>query len=390
MKKLPFFVLVALVILSLPLAFAHAAKMQAGEFVSIPASPAISENAYFAGGQINVAAPVEKDLLAAGGKITVNAPVSGDLMLAGGTIDVLGKVAGDVRIAGGHVTIHEGVDGDVLVFGGNVILLPGAQISGDVVVFGGVVDVQGSIAGTLTARADEVTLNAAVTGPVSIKAGQSVSFGANTALGSTLMYSSFRDAEIADGANLGTQVVFTKQEAIPHEEGKGVVAGVLAVLGVLALVKFLGMLVSALVVAYAFKGFSLSLSMRVIEKFWKMAGIGFIATILTPVVIFLLFISVIGMYLGFVLMALYALALFTAGIYMCITAGAFLSKWIRKNAEITWMWVLAGTAAVFLLSFVPIVGWILVMLLFFASMGAVTMSIKGDADTKAAVSAQAL
>jgi len=381
MKKLSFFAPVAAIALAMPLSLAYAAEVQAGKTVSIPGTQTISENAYLAGGQVNVAAPAEKDLLVAGGKILINAPVSGDLMLAGGTIDVLGKVAGDLRIAGGEVIIHEAVGGDVIVFGGTVTLLPGALVAGDVVVFGGIVDIQSAVAGSLDVRADDVAVNSSIAGPVSIQAGTAVSFGANAALGGTLSYSAPKEADIAEGAELGNQVVFTEQGSASSDD-RNMVAGFLAVLGALMFVKFLGMLAAALLITYAFKNALHALSLQAIQKFWQMAGIGFVVTVLAPIAIFLLLISVIGMFIGFALAALYLFALLIAGIFMCILAGAFLSQWIKKEVRIDWIWTLFGTAAVFLLSFVPIIGWALTVILFFASMGAVATSMWQDAKAK--------
>ncbi len=380
MKKLSLFAFVMVLALVMPLGVVHAAEVQAGKTVFIGETEAITDNAYLAGGQVSVSAPAAKDLLAAGGRIIVNAPVSGDLMLAGGNIDVLSTVAGDVRIAGGNVTIAEAVGGDVIVFGGDVTLLPGATVSGDVIVFAGSVDVQGAIAGKLDVRGETVTINAAVAGPVSIHATRAVSFGANTALANALTYRAPSEATIENGASLGEQVVFTKQEMPAHD--KSMVKGILAILGVLMFVKFIGMLTTALVATYVFKNASLALCAEVMQKFWQTVGIGFIAITVTPIAIVLLFISVIGMYLGFILGILYLLALLVAGIYMCIIAGAFLSRWIKKETQLNWIWTLAGTVLVFLLSFVPIIGWVAMVLLFFASMGAVVMSMNHDAKAK--------
>ncbi|MES2014538.1 MAG: hypothetical protein V4437_01850 [Patescibacteria group bacterium] len=383
MKKMPFaLALVALFTLTVPLSYVHAAQMQAGKTVFIPATQVLSENTYLTGEQVTVSSPVAKDLMVAGGRIVVNAPVSGDVLAAGGSIDVLSAVAGDVRVAGGDISIAQSIGGDVVVAGGNVTILPGAVISGDVLVFGGTVDIQGNVNGKLEVHAGDVTVNGAVAGPVDINVGHGVSFGEKTALLSTLTYSAPAEATITDGAKLGNQVVFNKQ-AVKASHGKGDVARVFfAVLGIIMLVKLLGMLVAALALTYAFKTFALSLSKEAVQKFWPMVGIGFAATVVTPVAIIVLLFSVVGSYLAFILGAFYLLSLLSAGILMCFIASALLAKLMHKEIKVNWKWTVLGVLAVFLASFVPVVGWIAVTLLFFASMGSVVMSLKRDAKAK--------
>ncbi len=381
MKSLPLFGFLALFILIIPLGVAHAAEMQTGKTLSIPATQALTENAYFAGGQVDISSPAQKDLVVAGGKVIVATPVLGDAMLAGGTVDVLDEVKGDLRVAGGQVTIAKSVGGDLVVLGGTVTVLPGVVISGDVLALGGTVDMEGTVNGKLTARAGDITVDGAVLGPVSITA-RTVTFGDRATLGSTLAYSSPQEATVAGGAHLGT-VTFTKTGSEhPTLNGRNVVAAFFAVLGVLLFVKFIGILVTALVTIFVFPKYSLALGVETVTNFWRMVGIGFIALIVPPFVCILLGVSLVGLYLAFILGLVYILGLLIAGIYMGIIAGALLSKWIRKEIRVDWKWTLLGTFVVFVLPFIPIVGWIAMALLLFASVGAIATSIMKDAKAK--------
>ncbi len=348
--------------------------------VSVPATQIVADNAYLAGGQVNFLTTAQKDLIAAGGQVTVNGPVWGDVLLAGGSVEVLQPVRGDVRVLGGQVTIGNSVTGDVIVGGGSVTVLPGVVIGGDVVLVGGNLDMEATVNGELRAYGGDVTINGIVAGPVLVKAGKSLSFGDKTVLGSMLTYSAPQEASVAQGAKLGTKVVFNKQESkMPGWNPAGIV---LAIFGVLIFVKFVGILVAALLLVLVFKKFSQSLSERTVAHFWKKTGIGFIALIVTPVAAILLGITVIGLYLAFFLALLYFLLLIIAGVYMCVAAGAFLSKWIKKEAIVDVKWTILGTVAVFLLTFVPFVGWIADLLLFFAAFGTIVMSAFHDAEEK--------
>ncbi|TAK58706.1 hypothetical protein EPO14_02660 [Patescibacteria group bacterium] len=379
MKKLSFLAFLALVVLVIPLSVVHAAQTQVGKTVTV--SQTLSENAYLAGQEVYVSSTAEKDLLGAGGKITVNAPVIGDLMLTGGSVNILDSVGGDVRVAGGDVTVAKSVGGDLFVFGGTVTILPSATIGGDVIIFGGTVDMQGAVEGSLQVHAESVVVNGIVMGPASIKTSDSVSFEGKADFRSSLAYSAPIDATIAEGAKLGGEVVFTKEDGGSSND-KNIVAGILAFVSIMMLVKFVGILSVALVIVYAFKNASLTLSTQTIQKFWQMLGVGFVATIATPVAVILLLLSVVGMYVGFILLALYLFALLVAGVFMCITTGALLSKLIQKDVQVDWKWTLFGTIVVFALPFVPVLGWVAILVLFFASMGAVVASLWRDAQVK--------
>ncbi|MFA5876985.1 MAG: hypothetical protein WC880_01325 [Candidatus Paceibacterota bacterium] len=379
MKKLSFLAFLALVALVIPLSVVHAAQTQVGKIVTV--SQTLSENAYIAGQEVYISSTAEKDLLGAGGKVTANAPVVGDLMLVAGSINILDSVGGDVRVAGGDVTIAKSVGGDLLVFGGVVTILPSATIGGDVIIFGGTVDIQGAVQGSLKVHAEGVTVNGVVMGPASVKTSDSVSFGEKADFRSSLSYSAPIDATIAEGAKLGGEVVFTKEEGGSSND-KNIIAGILAVVGIMMLIKFVGILSVALVIVYTFKNASLALSTQTVQKFWPMVGVGFIAIISIPVLTLLLFASVVGMYFGFILLALYLFALLVAGVFMCITTGAFLSKLIRKEVQVDWKWTIFGTVVVFVLPFIPFLGWVALIVLFFASMGAVATSLWRDAKVK--------
>ena len=379
MKKLSFLAFLALVALVIPLGVVNAAQTQVGKTITV--SQALPENAYIAGQEVYISSTAEKDLLGAGGKVTVNAPVAGDLMLAGGSINILDSVGGDVRVAGSDVTIAKSVGGDLVIFGAAVTILPSATIGRDVIIFGGTVDIQGTVEGSLKVYAESVTVNGVVMGPASVKTSDSVSFGEKADFRSSLSYSAPVEATIVEGATLGDEVVFTKAESASSND-KNIVAGIFAVIGIMMLIKFIGMLSVALLVTYAFKNASLALSAQTIQTFWQMLGIGLVATIVTPIAIILLLLSVVGMYFAFILLTLYLFALLIAGVFMCITTGALISKLIRKEVQVDWKWTIFGTVVVFALPFIPILGWVVILVLFFASMGAVATSLWRDAKVK--------
>jgi hypothetical protein len=201
-------------------------------------------------------------------------------------------------------------------------------------------------------------------------------------LGSSLSYAAPAEAVVAQGAKLGQSIHFTKRD-IPGTESIDKLSGtVLAVFGVLVLIKFVSLLISALIVTMVFKDFTLELSERTVKKFWMKAGVGFIVLVVGPVAMFALAISFVGLYLALLLGLLYGLVLVIAGIYSCILTGALLSRFIKKEVRVNWKWTVLGTVVLFAVSFVPFIGWVACAFVYCASIGAIAMSVMRDAKGK--------
>lgn len=360
----------------------HAAFFKAGETVTIPKDEVVSENAYIAGGQVTVSTSALRDVIVAGGKVILNGQIWGDALLAGGSIDVLELVQGDLRAAGGQVTLAHVVNGDAMLAGGAVSVLPGAQIAGDVMLAGEHVVMDGIVTGTTRIYGRTITINGTVKGPLYVTAHESLSFGPKSIIEDAIIYKAPEEAVIAEGAQIPEDVTFTAT-AIPKKEMKENLAKALfAIVSVLFLIKFVAMSLAVVFAVSFFNTFGKKVAVETLEKFWQMAFIGFIATVVAPVLIVTLLVTIVGMYVGFLVGALYLLAVLAAGVFMCITAGAIISKLAKKEVIINWKWGLLGTVAVFAASFIPILGWIAVLLLYLASLGAALMSLYRDAKAK--------
>lgn len=82
--------------------------------------------------------------------------VCGDVTVYAGNLSVLGRVDGDVRAIGGNITVAGQVSGSVTSVGGDVDLQPGAQVGGNVQALGGTVSQKSNVAvrGTIATDGD--------------------------------------------------------------------------------------------------------------------------------------------------------------------------------------------------------------------------------------------
>ncbi len=372
-----------LALLIVPVA-AFAAIYKTGPTVTISKDEVLSGNAYIAGGQVTVSASPLRDLVAAGGRLVVNGQVWGDALLLGGTVDVLELVQGDLRVAGGEVSVSHYVNGDAVMAGGNMNVLPGAVVAGDAIIAGGAVVMDGIINGETRIYGGSVSINGTVKGPLIIHAGESLSFGPNAVIEGPLTYSAPNAAAAADGAKIPEDAAFTQIESAKSAAKENVAQAALAFFSVFLLVQLIALALAVILVVSFFKHFALTTATESLGRFWLMVLFGFVTMCAVPVMIGMLFVSVVGIYVGLLVAVLYAFALLVAGLFVPVHAGALVSKLWKKEVRVNWKWGLLGVVLSFVLCLIPVIGWIAIGLLYLASLGAVVVSLYRDAKAKMA------
>lgn len=368
--------LVAVCLIASPL-LTSAARFQSGSSVTIRTNELVEENFYGFGKDVSVVGDVLGDAVLAGGNVLVSGTVSGDVLAAGGTVNVVGDVAGDVRVFGGTTSIAGHVAGDVLAAGGTVVIASGSEVSGDVIVGGGDVVIDGKVLGNVRMAGGSVRINGEVKGDTSIAGADDVVIGSMARLTGSFTYHSTREARIEDGAaivgGVSFQPIERKDQSASPQTAKEWAGVVFAFLGFWMLVKIVSLIIVSLVVFRLFGPWVERVVAEVRRSFWGNAGFGFVTIILVPIAIVLLCITVAGFLLALTTGLLYGLFIIISSIVASIVVGAFLCETAFGKKE--WMFtngsVVLGVVAFQLVKVVPIIGWIVCMLVFFASCGAV-------------------
>lgn len=125
--------------------------------------------------------------MAVGGKIVVDRGVTGDATLAAGSVEVLAAVGDDMRVVGGDVNISSTVGGELFATGGNVTLSRAARIGHGASLFGGVITIDGIVEGPLEIQAQKVIINGPVSGDADLSASE-IELGQNAKIGGALNY----------------------------------------------------------------------------------------------------------------------------------------------------------------------------------------------------------
>lgn len=348
---------------------ASASTLQSARTIVL--SEASSTNAYLAGTDITVVAPLVGDLLAAGGTVTANAPIGGDAMLAGGTVSVEKPVAGDVRAFGATVTVDAPVGGDLILAGNTITASSSAK---DTRIAGASVHLTGSN-GDVIIYGSDVTLAGTFRGSVTVEASDRITVADGTLIAGALRYNAPQEITLpATTTAMGGVQYIGSSSFLPSTEE----AHTFAIAGatVLFIVHLLAVLILAGLLAGLFPHFTEHVAERTLadrspRRFVLLALLGFAILVATPVLILILILSFVGIGVALILAALYGLFLLLAYIYAGILAGAALSRALMKRYVITWKEAVLGMLVLYLIGVIPYFGMIIKFILMMAAGGAI-------------------
>ena len=348
---------------------ALASDTRTGETVKVAPGETVPGNLYAAASVIEIAGTVTGDLLAIGGRITIPGTVAHDVTLLGGEIEISGQVSGDVRIAGGEINIGGAITGDLVVAGGTVRLLSGASIGGDVLLAGSELRIDGRFSDELVAAANLARIEGTIHGPVRVRASV-IELGERANLENSLTYFSPQAADIPPTAKISGPV--------RHEMTSGMdqswLYGLFRRVGIVIFFLSFGMaLAGGLLGVTLFPQSSTALVQHVAGKFGAEFLRGFVLFLVMPPIFFLLMVTVVGVpvavlsgmiHLGFGIVSV---------IYASVLGGALFIKAVLKHesAVANWKAVLVGIPLLFLISMIPLLGFLINTTLFLAVFGGI-------------------
>jgi hypothetical protein len=289
-------------------------------------------------------------LLLAGGALADDA-WSGGTIRIGGNVEVSEPTDGPLNAAGGQVLVEAPVEGPLRAAGGQVEVGPNASIAGNALLAGGNVVVKGPIQGDLHAAGGQVTLDGPVAGDASI-AGGSLILGPDARIEGRLK---FRGGELNrdPSAQVAGGLVHTPAGSRRHERtaGERMARGWMWSVGLVAL---------AALLAAALPGPSQRLAQELRERPGMTTLLGFLALTAIPVAAVLLMITIIGIPIALLALALYAGLLMVGYVWLAVVLGGLLlDRFNVERAAVTAWRIGAAALAMLILAIavrVPFVG----------------------------------
>ena len=355
-------------------AFLAAAGMTAGPAMAADeARGSFGDDRYVAGDDVMLEEDVAGDALVVGGRSEVAGRVAGDALVTGGTVDVRGEIDEDVYAAGGDVRIEALVRGNLRAAGGSVSLEPTGRVDGNATLAGGNVDVYGTVGRGLQAFGGRIRLDGEVGGDVEV-ASDNVRIGPNARIGGRLLYRGPGMPEVADGAVIAGGIEKQRRafKDIGPESGIGRVAT-----GVMRALWFAGVLLVGVLFVALFPDFSRQVAATVRTDVVASIGLGLALLVAVPVVAVVLFVTIVGIPLGFAVLLGYALLLMLGYMTGALALGDFLLG-KAKPAEVRsagWriLFLVAALVLIALVRRIPAVGELAVFVLFLAGFGAFSL-----------------
>ncbi len=337
--------LMVLLALSLP---GFALQHRHSEFVTVAANETIDDTLLAAGNLVRMEGVVNGDLLAFGGTVEVRGTVKGDLVTFAKRTEVSGTVEGNIYdfsnsldldgqlghnlygfMQSLHVNDRGRVGGGILAAAGDVSLE--GEVRRSATLYAGTTDVSGSIGRELSMSGDNLTLTntAVIGGDLSARV------------------SSLKNVHIADGAAIkGTRDIQVRVRQSRFARPKFYFFQAVWIAAAM-LVGWLGLLL--------FPGF-FHASTQAVGSTWRSLGLGIAVLAAVPVAIIVGAITLVGLPVSLMLLALYLTAIGLAKVWV----GAFLGQMLLKHPGDTkgdWLLgLLVGLLILTVVGFIPYLG----------------------------------
>lgn len=248
-------------------------------------------------------------------------------------------------------------------------LAPSGNIEGNVSVAAGELDVAGAIGGYLQAAGSRVYINGPVRGDVQAS-GDAISLGPRADIHGVLRYRSDNDLQRDPAARVAGGV--ERLTAQDNAEGTGTL--VLA-----TLIWLLGFAILAAALIVALPGYTQRSSRTAAVRWGQSLLIGLAALVFVPLLIAASAVSIVGIPLAIALLLLYLLMLLLGFVSAGIALGDTALRTAPGRRDRTGWRTLAagaGVAVLLLLTWIPVVGWIVALIAVLVGIGAMLTQLR--------------
>ena len=356
--------LLAILLMTFTAVTVLAFDVRRGDIVTVANEEVIDSDLYVAGGTIIIDGTINGDLIAAGKTIRVNGPVNGSIIAAGGTVNINGEVTHAVRVLGETLNISGTIGRDLLVAGSEVSLASTAKIGSDLLLGAGTALIDGLIQGDINGGVESLTIASTAT------------------IQGKLTYISEDEANIQSGAQIrGTithQLPDVKERLavgthrLPNV-GERLVTGI-GLWG--KVIGFLMTLVLGIIIVLLAPKRVKAVTESIRTRPWASLGWGAIILIFTPIAALIVCITIIGLPLGLIVLALYTIAIYLTQLFAGLLVGQLIIgtfRGVETRAALIGALAL-GLAILSLLRLIPYLNFFIGLATVLFGLGAILVS----------------
>ena len=370
-------ILTFMIIMMLTAAPVLAFDARSEETVTVGSQEVVDDDLYVGAYTIIIDGMVNGELWAAGYTITVNGAVNGSAMVAGNMISISGDVGHAVRAAGQTISISGNINGDLMVFGSAVNVASTATVKGDLFVGAANVRIDGLVEGDIKGGGSAVTIGNGVKGNVELEV-DSLTILSTANIEGDLTYTSEEEADIQSGAQIGGATTHNLPP-VPVKEEAAIPFPFVLFFGILSkLIGFLMALVTGLVIILIAPRRLTSIAESIRISPGASAGWGAVVLFLTPIAAILVCLTIVGIPVGLIALALWGIGLYLAQIPVGLLIGRLIIgrfRGVERRAIMIGALAL-GLVILTLLGLIPYLGFFIGLAVAIFGFGAVVVSEK--------------
>lgn len=349
--------------------FAQSSNSQ--KIVEVKKEDVINHDFFASGDEVIISGKVFGDAYVFAQKIVVNGEVNGDLIAVGGEILIPGKVEHDARIAASKISISGKVDGSVTAGTGEFIFGRDGRIGNSLVIGTKDVSLQGYIGRDLNIWANKVTVANYVGGSI-MAAVSGLILDPGARIGGDITYWASSNMVVNAGSDIRGQTI--KHEIKADNAGQNIEKSISGARFALKVFGFLFSLFLGLLFIKLMPTFSSQAAEFIAKKALRSFWVGILTLVATPLLILILFLTIIGIPFAFILLFLLVLIFLVSKIFVALAVGNLLEARLKLNNSLLVKFV-GGLITITLLSMIPIIGGIFNFIALFAGAGAFVASL---------------
>jgi len=352
-------------------AVVHAqANIQNGAAVGVAAGTTVDQAVFAAGQTVDIAGTVNGDVYCVGQSVTVSGTVNGDVFCAGQDVAITGTINGSARLAAQTVTFGGRVQRTMSALGQTVAFSGASRVGGDAVVAGQNLTLNGSVGRDALLGATFATLNGTVGRDVQTSVTQ-LTLGRGARITGDLIYTSPQLLTRATGSAVGGTI--TRFKATEHVQTAVPDVGAVFRRGfAVTLLSLLSMLLTAVVLVLIFPQIIHRATEVAVREPLRTFVVGLIASIVVPVVLVALTITVVGIPLAI----LGGVAWLLACLLALPLAAYYTGSLILSKSTDSAVWIMLGGSAVLLvLMLIPLVNVLVWLVSMWFGLGILLMHV---------------
>lgn len=350
-------------------AVAHASvRYISGMDATVAHGETLDKSLYASGRNIDIAGTVNGDVYCAGQTVDISGTVNGDVLCLAQTIHISGTVNGSVRAAAQSLSVSGTVTHTATVAGQTVGIESGGKVGSDITVAAQDFTLDGTAGRDLLAAGQNTTIEGTVGRDVQ-SATASLSLGSASVVGGSITYTSEQALSRADGAKVSGRIIHNQPPR--HERPAGLAllfAGFLFKLYLAA-----AFLLLSLVLVLIFPRLFERATDVTLERPLLTLVTGFVASIVVPILIFLLLASVIAIPLAILIL----FAWLVVEILAIPVAGYFLGRLLLTGrTQNVVLYMLLGVVILLILFLIPLLGFFVLLLSLWFGAGTILLQVR--------------